>query len=50
MEFFDRPKDVKALPQFEDRASRGILVGYTFQPGGAWNGEYQVFPSFMFKD
>ena len=50
VEYLARPKDVKAMPKFETRASPGILVGYTFQPGGEWKGEYQVFPLRKFDD
>ena len=48
--FMPKPETVKAMPKFEPRGQRGILVGYRLHNGGKWTRGYQVFPVRYFDD
>ena len=50
VDYLPKPEVSRAMPKFEGRACQGIFVGYYLQPGGAWKGEYLVFPMGMFQD
>ena len=39
-----KPETVRALPKFDPRGSRGIIVGRRLHSGGIWAKDYLVFP------
>ena len=48
--FLPKPDTVKAMPKFEPKGNRGILVGYRLHNGGTWTRDYLVFPVSYFDD
>ena len=48
--FLPKPETVRALPKFDPRGQRGIIVGVRLHSGGSWAKDYQVFPIRYFDD
>ena len=48
--YMPKPETVKALPKFDPRGSRGIIVGCRLHSGGIWAKDYLVFPVRYFDD
>ena len=46
--FLPKPDTVKAMPKFNPRGNKGILVGYRLHNGGKWARGYLVFPVHYF--
>ena len=48
--FMPKPETVKALPKFDPRGQRGIIVGCRLHSGAKWAKDYLVFPIRYFDD
>ena len=47
--FLPKPETIKAMPKFDPRGNKGILVGYRLH-GGKWARDFLVFPARYFHD
>ena len=48
--YMPKPETVKALPKFDPRGARGIIVGCRLHSGGVWSKDYLVFPVSYFDE